>query len=134
MSLVLFGGIIALIVIMVGALADNYDNTDVVSEEFADSFDNYEETTQYAGDMFDSASGEGGISTVGTFDILFKSTFAVISLVFTSVENFGGQMLSFVGFFDIPTEVGFVFFGILGALITVMIVFIIISSVSRRDI
>lgn len=130
---VLFSGIIALFVLQTGALTDRYNAENVTSDEFSEKFDKFEDNTALATEMWNETRGEGGLSTVGTFDVLFKSTFGVISLVFSSVELIGSQMFGFTKYFDIPSEVGFLFFTILMTLLTVVIIFIVISSVSRRD-
>lgn len=130
---ILFSGIIALLVFQVGSLVDEYDTPNVTSAEFSEQFDKFDENTGTAQEMWEKTSGEGGLSTVGTFDILFKSTFGVISLVFTSVTTVGSQMFGFTEYFGIPSEVGFLFFTLLMTILSVIIVFIIISSVSRRD-
>ncbi len=133
MSIILFSGIIALFVISVGTMADNYGTENITSESFSENFDKFEETTNIAQEMWDKTSGEGGLSTVGTFEILFAATFGVISLIFSSVTNVISQMFSFVEYFGIPFNVGIIFFTTLLSLLFIIIVFIIISSVSRRD-
>lgn len=133
MAIILFSGIIVLFSIGVGSMASYYDNDDVVDDNFRSSFSRFENNTETASQMFTQASGSEGLTVVGTFDVLFKSTFSIISLVFSSVSSFGSQMFSFVEYFGIPSQVGFVFFTIMGALLTVAIVFIVISSVNRRD-
>lgn len=130
---ILFGGIIALMVLQVGDLVNTYDAENIVSEEFSSRFNNFENNTQVAASMWNKTTGEGGLSTIGTFDILFKSTFSVISLVFTSVTMAGVQIFGFTEYFGIPAEVGFLFGSILLSILSVIIVFIVISSVSRRD-
>lgn len=132
---ILFSGFIVLFVLAVGSLADEYGVADVVvSEEFSDTFDNFEDTTQNAQEMFEAASSKEGLSLEGTFEVLFSSTFTVISLVFTSVTSVAGQVFGFVEYFGIPSSVGATIGIILLSILSVIIVFIIVSSVSRRDI
>lgn len=131
---ILFSGIIALFVMATGSMTNEYDSENVTSEEFDEKFNKFENNTKIAANMWNQTTGEGGLSTVGSFDVLFKSTFGVISLVFNSVKLVGTQMFSFVEYFGIPSEVGFLFFTILSSILSVIIIFIIISSVSRRDI
>lgn len=133
-SAVLFSAVIAIFVLIFGSFADTYDRQDLINDEFSETFDRFENDTQVIEQMWDQTSGEGGLSTIGTFDILFKSTFGVISLVFSSVTSFGIQVFSFVEFFGIPSKVGFLMGTLLLSILSVVIVFIIISSVSRRDI
>lgn len=130
---ILFSGVIALFVLGLGSLVSDHGVDNIVDDDFSNSFDKFQNNTNIAEQMWNQSTGEGGLSTIGTFDILFKSTFGVLSLVFNSVKLAGTQMFSFVEYFSIPSEVGFTFFTILMSILSVRIVFIVISSVSRRD-
>jgi len=125
----LFSGCLALFVLMVGSLATDYDNTNVIDPEFSEKFDKFSEDTDRAGEMWSSATSEGGLSLIGTADLLFFSTFRVISLVFSSVVAAGEQIFGFGEFFGVPSEVSSIFMVLLFSILTVFIVFIIISSV-----
>ena len=128
-AMLLFSGVLALFVLMIGSLASDYDNTDVVDAEFSAKFDKFSEDTDRAGEMWESATSEGGLSLVGTADLLFFSTFRVISLVFSSVVAAGQQMAGFGEFFGIPSEISSIFMVLIFTILTVSIVFIIISSI-----
>ena len=128
-AMLIFSGTIALFVIMVGSLANDYDNPNVIDPEFSASFDQFSEDTSRVGEMWNATTSEGGLSLIGTADLLFFSTFRVISLVFSSVVASGQQLASFGSFFGIPSEISAVFMVLIFGIITVMIVFIIISSV-----
>lgn len=133
-SIVLATGVISLLVLMVGSMVNEYDVDNVTSDEFSEKFNTFENNTAIVQDMFNETSGQGGLSTVGVFDVLFTATFSVLSLVFDSVTLVGTQVFGFTEFFGVPSEVGFLFFTILMAVLSIAIVFIIISSVSRRDV
>jgi len=89
----------------------------------------FSEDTDRAGEMWEAATSEGGLSLVGTADLLFFSTFRVISLVFSSVVAAGQQMAGFGEFFGIPSEISSIFMVLIFTILTVSIVFIIISSI-----
>lgn len=131
---ILFSGIIAMAILSVASLSEDYNNPNVVDAEFQSKFDRFENETDRAAELFSTATSKEGLSLVGTFDVLFGSTFTVISLVFGSVSAIGEQIAGFGEYFGIPSDVSKVFFTILLACISVLIVFIVISSVSRRDI
>lgn len=128
-AMLLFSGGIALFVLMVGSMASDYDNTNVIDAEFSAKFDKFSEETERSGEMWSAATSEGGLSLVGTADLLFFSTFRVISLVFSSVVAAGTQMAGFGEFFGIPTAVSGIFMVLMFGILTVSIVFIIISSI-----
>lgn len=128
-AVLIFSGCLALFVLMVGSLSNDYDNPNVIDPEFSEKFDKFSEDTDRAGEMWESATSEGGLSLIGTADLLFFSTFRVISLVFSSVVAAGDQMADFGEYFGIPSEVSGIFMVLLFSILTVFIVFIIISSV-----
>jgi len=130
---ILFSGFLTLMIMSIGSLANDYDNPNVVDEDFSNNFNNFEETTQNAQDIYGSAKNGEGISFLGSFDVLFSSTFTIFALIFNAVSSTGTQLLGFSEFFGIDSGVAGVFFTILLSILSVIIVFIIISSVSRRD-
>ena len=128
-AMLLFSGGIALFVLMVGSMTNGYNNPNVINEEFSSKFDRFSNDTSRAGEMWESATSEGGLSLIGTADLLFFSTFRVISLVFNGVVASGQQLTGFGEFFGIPSEVTTIFMVLIFTILTVFIVFIIISSV-----
>ena len=134
MGAVIFSGIIALLVVSLGSMVETYDTPNVTSDKFSNSFDRFNDNTKVASDMWNQTSGEGGLTTIGTYEVLFKATFGVFRLVFDSVVLAGNQMFSFVEFFGIPSEIGFLFFTLMISLLMIRIVFIIISSVRGKDV
>jgi len=128
-AMLLFSGGIALFVLMVGSMASDYDNTDVIDAEFSAKFDKFSEENERAGEMWSATTSEGGLSLVGTADLLFFSTFRVISLVFSSVYAAGVQLGGFGEFFGIPSAVSGIFMVLIFSILTVSVIFIIISSI-----
>jgi len=130
----LFSGIIALYVVMVGSIANDYDNTNMVDPQFSEQFDKFTEDTEIAGEMWNATTSEGGLSLVGTADLLFFSTFRVISLIFTSVVATGQQLTGFGEYFGIPTVITGIFMVLIFTILTVSIIFIVLASVRNgRD-
>ncbi len=128
-AMLVFSGVMAMFVVMIASIADDYDNPDIINDEFSEKFDKFSEDTERAGEMWTATTSEGGLSLVGTADLLFFSTFKVISLVFTSVVSAGQQLAGFGEFFGIPTAISSIFMVLIFTILTVSIVFIIISSI-----
>ena len=128
-AMLLFSGAIALLVVAVGSMASDYDNDNVVSTDFSSKFDRFDNDTARAGEMWDAVTGDGGLSLVGTVEILFFSTFRVISLVFTSVGEAGNQLFGFGDYFAIPDAVSGIFFFLIFSVLTVIIIFKVLSFV-----
>ena len=130
---ILFSGVIALFVLATGGMVDEYGTPNVTSPAFERTFDKLSNNTGIAQSMWEKTSGEEGLSTVGTFTLLFSSTFEVIRLVFSSVTLAGESLFGFTEYFGIDSKVAFVVTTIAFACLSVVIVFIVISSLSRRD-
>jgi hypothetical protein len=128
-AVLLFSGCLALFVVMIGSMSNDYDNPNIIDAEFSEKFDKFSEDTDRAGEMWEAATSEGGLSLVGTADLLFFSTFRVISLIFNSVVAAGQQLAGFGEFFGIPSEITGIFMVLIFSILTVLIVFIILSSV-----
>lgn len=128
-AVLIFSAAIGLLVLAVGSFASDYDNTEIVNEEFSQKFDNFQNNTLRAEEMWNATTGEGGLSLVGTVEVLFFSTFQIISLIFTSVYEAGSQLFGIGEFFGIPSTVSAIFFVLLFAILTIIIIFKILSFV-----
>lgn len=132
-SLILFSGIIGLLVLMITSMATDYDNTSIVNSAIQENYANLEETTSIASQAFDAAQEKGGLSLIGTFDVLFSAAFTVFALIFNSVGLSTGYMTQFTEDFNVPTSIAGIFFGMIIAILMVILVFVIISTTTRRD-
>jgi hypothetical protein len=128
-AMLIFSGVIGLFVVMIGSIANDYDNPNIVDEDFSAQFDKFDEDTARTAEMWNATTSEGGLSLVGTADLLFFSTFRVISLIFNGVVSAGSQMAGFGTFFGIPSSITSIFMVLIFSILTVYIIFIIISSV-----
>jgi len=128
-AMLLFSGVLALLILAVGSLANEYENPNVVNEEFAEKFDTFQQDQLRSEEMWNATTGEGGLSLVGSVEILFFSTFRVIQLVFSSVIEAGSQLFNLGEYFGIPSIVSNIFFILLFSALTVIIIFRILSFV-----
>ncbi len=128
-AMLLFSGTIGLLVLAVGSLANEYENPNIVNEDFSEKFDKFESDTLRTQEMWNATTGEGGLSLVGSVEILFFSTFRVIQLVFSSVVEAGTQLFSLGEYFGMPSIVSNIFFVMIFATLSVIIIFKILSFV-----
>lgn len=127
-AMLIFSATIALFVLMVGSIANDYGNTNMINPEFSNKFDQFSNDTQIAKEMWNATTSEGGLSLFGAADLFFFSTFKVISLVFESVKVAGLMLITFPTFFGIDDSVAVIFISLIMAILGVLIVFIVISS------
>ena len=131
MAAVLFSGVVALFVLGIAGISNEYDSTLLVDEEFSQNYDKLAGLTDGIKVTRSAAADTGGLSFIGTFDVAFQSTFTVIQMVFSSLDLFGGMSDSFAGYFDLDPTVMRIAFVIALSLLTILIVFLWISSISR---
>ena len=129
----LFSGVIVLMYLMVGSMADSYGNTSIVDAKFRSNFDNFQNNTERITKIFDAASSKEGLSLLQAAEVVFGATFSVISLIFSSLYDVGVQIFHFTEYFGVPAEVSGVIFPLVLSILTVMLVFIIISAVNKTE-
>jgi len=131
---ILFSGLIALFVLAIAGIQDEYDSTLLTNEDFANNYDKLTEQTEKIETARQAAAAGEGLSFIGTFDVAFQSTFTVIQMVFSTVNLFGDMTGSFAEDFGFDPTVTKIVFLIALAILTTVIVFIWISSISRGKI
>lgn len=130
---VLFAGVIALFSISVLSIANNYGRSDIVDANFNKNYNKLTDLTNDKTKMFNSVQSGQGLTLQGTFDIAFGSTFTVIQLVFGSVIMYesvaASAVTDFAPIFDAGVLV--IIFNIGITIITITLVFVWLSSISR---
>jgi len=131
----LFTGIVALFVIAIGAIADNYNNTEIINEQFSGNYDKLTDIADNVEIMRGSSQSSQGLSFLETFDVVFSSTFTVIRMVFATLDLFGSMAANFIADFTfLDAQVVKILFIVGLSIITVILVFVWISSISRGKI
>lgn len=133
-GLILFSAVIAMYVLMVAEQATLYDNEEIIDEQILENYNKISDSTGIVQDAFESATDTGGLSLVGTFDVLFSSSFTVISLVFNSIPLMTSITASFATDFGIPSEIASIIFPTFLAIITIIIIYRVINSTTRAPI
>lgn len=131
MAGILFSGLIALFVLAIAGIQNEYDSDLLTNENFASTYDTLVEQTEKIETARSAASAGEGLSFVGTFDVAFQSTFTVIQMVFATLNLFGNMTGSFAEDFGLDPTVTNLVFIIALTLLTVVIVWSWISSISR---
>lgn len=130
----LFSGLVALWVLAIAGIQSEYDSDLLTNEDFADKYDKLTKQTEKIETARSAASAGEGLSFIGTFDVAFQSTFTVIQMVFSTLNLFGDMTGSFAEDFGFDPTVTKVVFLIGLSILTTIIVFIWISSISRGKI
>ncbi len=130
----LFSGLIALYVLAIAGIQSEYDSTLLTNEDFAGKYDKLTEQTQKLETARSATAAGEGLSFVGTFDVAFQSVFTVIQMVFSTLNLFGDMTGSFAEDFGFDPTVTQTFFIMALGILTTIIVFIWVSSISRGKI
>lgn len=131
---VLFSGMLALFVLAIAGISNEYDTSILTNEEFSDNYNRLVEQTNRVETARETAAAGGGLSFIGTFDVAFQATFTVIQMVFQTLDIFGDITGSFAEDFGVDPTVTRIVFLIGLAILTTLIVFTWISSISRGKI
>jgi hypothetical protein len=132
-AFVLFSAVIALFTLSVVGVANNYGRSDMVDSGFQSRYNKMVSLTNDKNTMLNSVRSGQGLTLAGTFDIAFGATFTVIQLVFSSIISFemiGANLVSDLAPFIDPSVL-VILVNVLITCITVTIVFVWLSSISR---
>ena len=128
---ILFSGLIALFVLAIAGIQQEYDSDLLTNEEFSENYDRLTKQTENIETAREAASAGEGLSFVGTFDVTFQSTFIVFQMVFSTLDLFGDMTSSFASDFGFDPTVTRIVFLIALSILTTILVWIIVSSISR---
>jgi hypothetical protein len=125
-------GIIAFFVIAVGAMAINYDRPDMIDSQFSDNYNKLNRMTDSIESTRQAVISPGGLSFIGTFSVAFNSIFTAVNLVLTSLDIFGTMSASAMsGYIPLDATVIKILLGIFLSAGLVVIIFVLLSSVTR---
>lgn len=132
---ILFGVIIALYIILVASTASNYNNTDIINENFTNHYNKLQDNLDQLDTSYESVKGKGGLNLIGAFNVAFNSVFTVIVMVWDGIMIYTGMTQNIASDFTFldKTVVYTLLTGII-AMITAYLIFVWLSSVSRGKI
>lgn len=129
-----FAGIGALIVTDIASEDTGYD-TNISNSNFDSSYNKMEDLTELSSQLSNATTSSSGLGLLGGgIEIIFTATVAVIKLVFDSFSMVNGVFTSMVTSFGIPLSIANIIFPALLSIITVILVFVVISSLTKTKI
>lgn len=131
---ILFSGIMALFIIIIGGVSTNYGRSDMVSQSFNDNFDKLNKMTGIVDQQTLSVSNTNGtgLQLEGNFDVMFGSSWGVISLIFSTLDTYSSMFLGLSPYMSfIPSSVLTITMIILISSLSAYIIFSVISSLLR---
>lgn len=132
--LVLFGlvsGIGYLIVEDLASSSKGYDVANMTDENYRGRYDTLTESSSKIYQMQNATTSEQGMSVVSTYTTMFKSTFSVIGLIFGSFSVATTSMQNFAQDIGMDSNLANLLFGAILVIVICIIVFVVVSSISR---
>ncbi len=127
-------GIIAIMILMVQSVADNYNNSDLIDEDFSANYDKLSNVTDNVGTILETTRSGSGLSFKGAFDATFGAAFTAIQLVFSTLGLMQNVFINFATDFGIPTAIANILFIVGFSIIAVTLIYVWLSSISRGKI
>lgn len=135
---IIFGIVISMFLFSVADIAQNYDDTTMISPSFASHYSSLQSQLSKL-DKANSAVQGGtngqGLNLIGTFNVAFNSMFTVIVMVWDSILIYTGMVTNIPADFPfLSGSVVMVFLSGLVAILTAYLIFVWLSSVTRGKI
>lgn len=127
-------GIIAIMILMIQGVADNYGREDLVDEGFSSNYDKLSNVTDNVGAILETTRSGSGLSFKGAFDVTFGAAFTAIQLVFSTLGLMQNVFINFATDFGVPESISSILFIVGFSIITVTLIFVWLSSISRGKI
>ncbi len=127
----LFSGIGYLIVVDIANPTTGYNVTNMTDENYQSRYDTLTESSTDIYQMQNATTSEEGMSVVSTYTTMFRSTFSIIGIIFGSFGMATTTMNNFAQDIGMDSGLANLVFGALLVIIICVIVFIVVSSISR---
>jgi len=128
---VLFSTIVALFVLAIAGIQDQYNTDILTNEDFSANYDKLSDQVSKIGTARNASAEASGLSLIGRFDVAFQSTFTVFQMVYQSLGLFDGMTQSFGGDFGLDETVTRIIFLSALAILTTLIVWQLVGAISR---
>ena len=130
----LFVGIAGLIVYDMADADQGYDVQNMTDGNFDSQYNQVEYTSQITNQMANASTSKEGLGLVGTAEMFFGSTWTVIQIVFGSLSIVNGVFSGFAVSFGIPPQISNLIFPGIIAIITTIIIFVVVSSLTKSKV
>jgi len=136
-SAVLFVTVFALFYIVANDFANEYDSSSIIDSSYNESYNKYNSIIEQDGESYseifqDMSDGEG-FDIIDTVVGLPKAFLKTIKLSLSSVGVMSGVADDFSEDFGMPEEVSNILWGSIMVLVSLILIFAIISSASRSN-
>jgi hypothetical protein len=129
---IIFGLIISLFIISVASIANNYNNTNIISPSFAAHYSQLSATLSSLNTTYSAVKSPSGLNLIGTFNVIFNAVFTVVTMVWGEVTIYSGMIYYVPGDFSfLDQATTLLFLGGILAMVVAYLIFVWMSSVTR---
>ena len=132
--LIIFGmitGIGSLVVYDISSSEYGYDVPNMTDGDYNNSYDTLTDATIKIGEMANATSSKEGQSTISPYTLFFKATFSVIGIIFNSFGIASSTLATFGEDIGMPSSLANLLFSGIMVLIVGIIIFVVVSAISR---
>lgn len=122
---ILLSAVIGLSYIMIGSIATEYGNTEIIDEGFSQRYDRFNNQTADVAKMWNATNSDDSFNLLSAGVEIFKAGISVVKLIFGGFVNIKEQVQNAAGEFGIPSQV----FNIVSVLFVVTITVLVIWGV-----
>lgn len=131
-AFIVFIAITSLCFVAIYGLGNQYDNTDVIDSDFNDTYNKMDEMSTNVEDMRQAVANKSGLGLVaGAGTVLIKGTTTVAQILIDTITLPGKMLEALADYIDAPKMVGDILFAVPLLIITIFVIFIIISALNR---
>lgn len=132
-AFLMFTGIFALLAVSSGSVLEKYDKTDYIDDDYRDNYDQFSNISEdYRGLFSEMTDGSSGVLEVVFGETgIFRGFFDLIKIVFNSVGMLDDITTQFMEDFGVPEGISNIVFPLISAIVIILLIFSIISSVNR---
>jgi len=127
----LFAGIGGLIVYDLASADNGYNVVNMTDSSFDAAYNKVQYAETITNQMGNSTTSSQGLGLLGTTELFFGSTWTVITIVFGSLGMVNNVFSSFTSSFGIPPSLANLVFPAIIAIITTILVFVVVSSLTK---
>jgi hypothetical protein len=131
---VLFSGVVAIVVLMIFGMSENYPSSDLSNPAFSGRYNNLNTQTESIELIRNTTLSNEGLTFQGAFNVAFGSTFTAIRVIFGSLNLFSSMTANFIqdsSGLNLDPRIITILMTMFISIVCVVLLFVWLSSVAR---